>query len=377
MRSRRPSAIEVARLAGVSQSAVSRAFTPGASISPATRAKVMSAAEQIGYMPNAIARSMITRRTNIIGVVLGNLEYQFYQQALRVLSLRLQEAGRQVLLFTVPPGGDLDALLPQVLQYQVDGVIIGAATLSSDMAAECERRGTPVVLFNRTVPGVPAHSVTSDNYGGARLVATLLVRAGHRRFGFIAGHRDTSTGINRERGFYEGLTALGIDAAAQVVRMDGRYSYDGAREAVLQLLSDGPRPDAIFGANDMMAMGAIDAAREAGLRVPDDLSVIGFDDTPQSAWTAYALTTLRQPIEELVEATVDLILGLHEQPSNRRTIVEVPVLFVERGSARLPRPEEAVAIAGGARSDAAPVPEPAAKPARKAERRRSRGRKVA
>ena len=105
MRSRRPSAIEVARLAGVSQSAVSRAFTPGASISPATRAKVMSAAEQIGYMPNAIARSMITRRTNIIGVVLGNLEYQFYQQALRVLSLRLQEAGRQVLLFTVPPGG--------------------------------------------------------------------------------------------------------------------------------------------------------------------------------------------------------------------------------------------------------------------------------
>ncbi|MEQ8347476.1 MAG: LacI family DNA-binding transcriptional regulator [Sneathiellaceae bacterium] len=369
LRPRRPSAIQVAQLAGVSQSAVSRAFTPGASISAATRAKVMAAAAELGYMPNAIARSMITRRTNIIGVVLGNLEYQFYQQALRILSLRLQDLGRQMLLFTVPPDGNLDALLPQVLQYQVDGVIIGAATLSSEMAAECERRGTPVVLFNRTVPGVPAHSVTSDNYGGARLVATLLVRAGHRCFGFIAGHRDTSTGINRERGFYEGLRALGVDTDTQVVRMDGRYSYEGAREAVMRLLSDGPRPDAIFGANDMMAMGALDAARAAGIAVPDELSVIGFDDTPQSAWTAYALTTLRQPIEEMVDATIDLIVQLQEQPSNRRTIVEVPVLFVERGSARLPVPVEAPAALDSAGRSAASA---AAKPVAKVDRRKGR-----
>lgn len=369
---RRPSATEVARLAGVSQSAVSRAFTPGASISATTRAKVMAAAEAVGYMPNAIARSMITRRTNIIGVVLGNLEYPFYQQALRSLSLRLQELGRQVLLFTVPPGGNVDELLPMVLQYQVDGVIIGAATLSSEMALECERRGTPVVLFNRTVAGVPAHSVTSDNYGGARLVANLLVRAGHRSFGYIAGHRDTSTSINRERGFYEGLAAMGIDTARQVVRMDGRYSYEGARESVLDLLRQGPRPDAIFGANDLMALGALDAAREAGVAVPDQLSVIGFDDTPQSGWTGYALTTLRQPIEEMVDATVDLIVRLQEHPSNRRTTVEVPVYFVERGSARLPQAEAAEAAEDRAkrRGNGAGKPKPERRGGRSGGRRR-------
>jgi len=379
---RRPSAVEVARLAGVSQSAVSRAFTPGASISAATRAKVMAAAEAVGYMPNAIARSMITRRTNIIGVVLGNLENPFYLQALRSLSQRLQELGRQILLFTVPPGGQVDELLPMVLQYQVDGVIIGAATLSSEMALECERRGTPVVLFNRTIPGVPVHSVTSDNYGGARLVASLLVRAGHASFGYIAGNRDTSTSLDRERGFHEGLAANGIDPATGVVRMDGRYSYEGARQAVLALLSGGWRPDAIFGANDLMALGALDAAREAGLAVPDDLSVIGFDDTPQSAWTGYALTTLRQPIEEMVAATIDLILRLQEQPTTRRTVVEVPVYFVERRSARLPEGEAALATVS------APVSAPAvpqcatgegATPIGKAvpQRPRSNGRRVA
>lgn len=352
---RRPSAVEVARLAGVSQSAVSRAFTPGASISAATRAKVMTAAEALGYMPNAIARSMITRRTNIIGVVLGNLENPFYLQALRSMSQRLQEQGRQILLFTVPQGGKVDELLPMVLQYQVDGVIIGAATLSSEMALECERRGTPVVLFNRTIPGLPVHSVTSDNYGGARLVASLLVRAGHRSFGYIAGNRDTSTSLDRERGFHEGLAANGLDPDRCVARMDGRYSYEGAREAVLTLLSGDSRPDAIFGANDLMALGALDAAREMGLAVPAQLSVIGFDDTPQSAWTGYALTTLRQPIDELVGATVDLILQLQERPTSSRTAIQVPVYFIERGSARLPQlqrvsPAEAmpvVAPAGG------------------------------
>lgn len=328
------SASEVAKLAGVSQSAVSRTFTPGASVSPATRKKVIAAAEKLGYQPNAIARGLITRRTNIVGLVMGDFVNPFYTEVLAELSARLQERQRHALLFTVPRNQSIDAVLPMILQYQVDAVIIAAATLTSDTARACIQRGTPVILFNRVVPNTPAHVITVDHYAGGQIAANLLVSAGHRRFGYIAGHSDTSTSVDRERGFYAGLRAHGIE---DVIRFDGRYSYEGAREAGLALFAMKRRPDGIFCANDMMALGILDAARQRGIRVPKDVSVIGFDDIPQADWSSYRLTTLRQPIDVMVRSAVDLLLSLRDgSPSAPARHLISPYLVV-RESARVPR----------------------------------------
>lgn len=328
------SASEVARLAGVSQSAVSRTFTPGASVSPATRKKVIAAAEKLGYQPNAIARGLITRRTNIVGLVMGDFVNPFYTEVLAELSARLQERQRHALLFTVPRNQSIDAVLPMILQYQVDAVVIAAATLTSDTARECMQRGTPVILFNRVVPDTPAHVITVDHYAGGRTAADLLVRAGHRRFGYIAGHADTSTGVDRERGFYAGLRAHGVE---DVIRFDGRYSYEGAREAGLALFAMKRRPDGIFCANDMMALGILDAARQRGIEVPKGVSVIGFDDIPQADWSSYKLTTLRQPIDAMVKSTVDLLLSLRESPPPVPAKHMISPYLVVRESARVPR----------------------------------------
>jgi len=329
-----PSAIEVARLAGVSQSAVSRAFTPGASVSQATLEKVRAAAATLGYQPNAIARSLITRRTNIVGLVMGDFANPFYSQVLAALSLELQRRERQVLLFAVPPDRAVDDLLPLVLQYQVDAIVIAAATLSSAMGWECLRRGTPVILFNRMVPDAPTHVVTTDNFGGGMQVADLLYAAGHRRFGYIAGHADTSTSLDRERGFFTGLKSRGVTA---IERRDGRYSYLGAFEAGLHMLRSRSRPDAVFCANDMMAIGFLDAARQLGISVPEQLSVVGFDDIPQAAWEAYNLTTLRQPVDLMVNSTVELVLRLADEGRSERASLTIPPELVSRGSARLAR----------------------------------------
>jgi DNA-binding LacI/PurR family transcriptional regulator len=326
------SATEVAKLAGVSQSAVSRTFTPGASVSPAMRKKVIAAAKKLDYQPNAIARSLITRRTNIVGLVMGDFVNPFYTEVLAELSAQLQQRHRHALLFTVPKNQSIDAVLPMILQYQVDAVVIAAATLTSATARECIQRGTPVILFNRVVPDTPAHVITVDNYGGGRTAADLLVRAGHRRFGYIAGHADTSTSVDRERGFYAGLGAHGIE---DVTRFDGRYSYDGARDAGLALFAMKRRPDGIFCANDLMALGILDAARQRGIKVPQDVSVIGFDDIPQAGWSSYSLTTLRQPVDVMVSSTVDLLLSLREISLPKPTTCVIPPYLVVRGSARV------------------------------------------
>lgn len=226
----------------------------------------------------------------------------------------------------------VDAVLPQVLQYQVDAIVIASATVSSSMAAECMRRGIPVILFNRKVPDTPTHVVATDNFGGGRLAARLLFHSGHRRFGYVAGHADTTTGREREQGFMAGLGALGID---DVVRTSGNYSYHGAREAAHSMLGGRGRPDAIFCANDLLAFGVVDAAREMGIRVPDQLSIIGFDDVPQSNWGAYDLTTMRGQVDNMVRATAELLTRMRNSTTHERVTVTVPAQLVVRRSARL------------------------------------------
>ena len=188
MKSRRDNvtAFDVARLAQVSQSAVSRAFTPGAAVAKTTRQKILDAAKKLGYRPNAIARSLITNRSRIVAVVMSYFDNQFYPLVLELLSNELRTHGYHVLLFCTQ-SGDADNLMLEILQYQVDGIVMASTTFSSPLARSCSEAGIPVVLFNRTARNSPSSTVASDNIAGGRLVADLLCSRGHQRMAFIAG----------------------------------------------------------------------------------------------------------------------------------------------------------------------------------------------
>jgi len=332
MPTRRVSSVDVARAAKVSQSTVSRVFTPGVPVSDAARAKVLSAARKLGYRPDAIARSLITRHTNIIGIVMADITNPFYPNVLDQFTNCLQARGKQTLLFNASPGRDVDETLPQVLQYRVDAIIITSATLSSVMADECARLGTPVILFNRYVPHSKASAVCCDNVAGGRMVADLLLDAGHKRIAYIAGRANTSTNVDREKGFGARLRERGV---AECLREPGEYTHESGYQAACRLLTRADPPDAIFAANDIMAMGVLDAARELGVCVPDQLSVIGFDGIPAGAWQAYSLTTIRQPVEEMIAATINLVDARIEKPDAKPVIKMIPGALVKRNSARL------------------------------------------
>lgn len=324
---------EVARLAQVSQSAVSRTFTPGASVSEETRSKVLAAAKALGYRPNALARSLITRRSRIIALVMSYLENQFYPLVIERLSQKLQKQGYHVLLF-ISELNEADGVLAEILQYQVDGIVMASTMLSSGLAKNCADSGVPVVLFNRVADSsaLARHttsSVTSDNYLGGRMVAELLLGRGHKKIAFLAGLENSSTSVDRENGFNEALRESGVPVFRRAV---GHYSFEGAQQATRALFFGAVRPDAVFVANDHMAIAAMDVLRiEMGLRVPQDVSVVGFDDVPQAAWGSYQLTTVVQSVEDMVDATLDL---LHEQMQGKvdsRQVV-IPCHLVERES---------------------------------------------
>ncbi len=326
---------QVAERAGVSQSAVSRAFTPGASISPKTRAKVLAAAKALGYRPNAIARSLITSRSRIIAVVMAYLENLFYPDVLEELGRRLAAENYHVLLFTGFKDRNSDPLFDQIMQYQVDGIILASTSLSSELSEECSVAGIPVVLFNRTTERNSGSSVTSRNREGGRLIADFLVAGGHETFGYIAGIQGSSTNRDRFAGFRDGLKAAGYD---RIEVRPGDYSREGAEVAARDLLSLKRPPQAIFVANDHMAVAVMDVARhEFGLSIPEDLSVVGFDDVGPARWPAYGITTVTQPVKAMVEATVDILM---DQIASGEIEPVHRVLggdLVVRTSARLPK----------------------------------------
>jgi DNA-binding LacI/PurR family transcriptional regulator len=331
------SQIDVARLAGVSQAAVSRTFTPGASVSDETRDRVLEAAQRLKYRPNAIARSLIRKSTHIIGVVVMRLSKPFYARIIREFTRGLQVQGYWTLLFDIADDSEVDTTLPMALQYQVDGVVITSATLSSKLADEFTRNGTPVVLFNRYAASSQTHVVRCDNYAGGRMVADAFLDAGHQRIAYVAGEEGSSTNLDRERGLVDRLQERGAQLWR---RAGGDYSYEAGYAAALQLLQDSERPDAIFCADDMTAIGAMDAARyELGLRIPEDLSVIGFDDIPMAAWSAYSLTTICQPFKEMVGATIHQLLAAIADPNAKTVNTVIAPTIAVRGSARLGRAE--------------------------------------
>lgn len=329
---RRATSYDVAKLAGVSQSAVSRCFRPGSSIASGTRERVLKAARALGYHPNAMASGLITRRTGLVAVLISNLTNLYYPEVLAELTRRLSERDARVLLFTLQAESDAEAILDQVWRYRVDGAIV-AARLAKRQLRDFARHRVPVVLYNRLGEGEHVASVSCDSIAGERLLCEQLVSAGHRSFGMISGPSDSYVSTQRIEGAREALSRHGHE----LMVVPGAYGYQSGADGLAALLEQtGGKLDALLCANDQMALGAMDYARhEAGLSVPDDLSIVGFDGVEPAAWKSYRLTTIRQPVGRMTQAAVNMLferIDDPELPPEVRTFVGAPI---EGRSARL------------------------------------------
>jgi DNA-binding LacI/PurR family transcriptional regulator len=297
---------DLARELGMSVSTVSRAFHPHAIIAKETRDQVLARAREIGYRPNPFARSLITKRTRIVGLVVSDITNPFYPEVVTRLSEDLAAIDMNVMLVASSANGDIDDALHVLLTYQPDLVIILATKISTDARRACGEAGTPVIFFNRLSKDDDAFGVSCDNEAGGAMVADYLIDRGHRSLLYVAGRPDASTNLERRAGFVARALQRGLPAPQCIEA--GLFSYEAGYAAASTFAELSPRPDATFCANDILAIGFMDGIRrEVGLRIPDDLSVVGFDDIAMAAWPSHALTTVRQPVDAMLSTTVALV----------------------------------------------------------------------
>lgn len=330
-RSTRANSTDVARLAGVSIAAVSRAFSPGSSISPQLAEKVFKAASQLNYVPNKLASSVITRQTNIVALMLANLRNPIYSAILDEASRRLEEAGKQILLFTPRDVQDFDSSLQRMLQYQVDAIVISAASISSRMASLCLDRDVPVVMIGRHVPGLPVHSVRGDAQDGGKQAVELMLRGGGRKFAIISGPPNLATILERQQGVVDRLRQE--SGVSHVIVPNEQLTYLGGYQAALRLIESGERPDSLICLTDITALGALDALRfEKKLSVPGDIAVMGFDDIAEASHAAYRLSTIRTPVRQMMDHMMELISPSADFPEP--CTIQIPAELIERESTR-------------------------------------------
>ena len=333
-RKRYASSNDVARLAGVSQSAVSRAYKPGGSVSPATRSKIATAAAALNYRPSLIPRIMLTNRSNLVAVVIGGMYNPFNGAVLEQLTRGLEQQGHQALLVHAESGHMLDDAIPRLASYRVDAIVSPLAILSSAADAEFRQLHIPIISFNAPVRSAWVSTVCCDNEAAGRTMVDLFVERGGRRFGFVRGPRGSPAAEERLQGFRARLHELGLPAPRIAC---GDFRYEGGVQAARQLLRGTSRPDAVFCANDLLALGVVDVARhDLRLRVPGDLMVAGFDDIPSASWRAYDLTTFVQDAEAMTHQALEILrraLARHDHQSER---VVLKARLIERGTTRRP-----------------------------------------
>lgn len=320
---------DVARLAGVSQATVSRALSNG-NVSAATREKILQAAKSVGYVPNLGARAMKTGRVDTIGVVVADLTNPFYPEILDALTDHLDAAGQKVTLWNSDGPGN-DAALEAINGGSVDGIIFTTVTDASAPLRAALTKHSPVVLINRIVDTLDCDQVSSDNTAGGAAVAEYFLANGHTRIAFIGGPSSASTARDRRLGFSRHLTDVG-EPLRDDWSLQGPFSHDYGYTATLQLLSSPDRPTAIFCSNDLIAFGALDAARAGGVAVPDDLWVVGYDDIAMSAWPAFDLTTVHQPTRRMAEAGAEALLDRIAEPKAPYKTLTFRSHVVVRGS---------------------------------------------
>jgi LacI family transcriptional regulator len=331
-RGSQPTIYEVARKAGVSTATVSRALNGSGPLSPATRAAVDAAVRELGYRPNKVARSLVTRSTQTLALMLPDITNPFYPGLVAGVQEAARRRGHLVLLCTADGDPDGEAAYLDLLRERlVDGALVDGLALRGERLAAMVRAGFPIVSLDRELdaPGIPL--VQADHHGGARLATAHLLGLGHRRIAHVTGADGLGITAARLAGYREALTAGGVKPRKRLVAA-GDFTEAGGAAAVGRLLDSGERFTAVFAANDLSAVGALRALRERGLRVPRDVSVVGFDDLALCEWVAPALTTVRQPAGGIgvraTEVLLDLIAGGEAPPAP----VVLPTELVERAS---------------------------------------------
>ncbi|MFT6703108.1 MAG: DNA-binding LacI/PurR family transcriptional regulator [Pseudomonadales bacterium] len=311
---KRVTSYDVAKAAGVSQSAVSRVYVEGRSVSKKTKAMVLATAKELGYKPNAIARMLITKRTGMVAVILSSRANLIYPEVLSLLNKRLSEKNERVLLFNLDDAAGLDDILEQIWTFQVDGVIALAAHFDNDSIENFKVHNIPVVLYNRRVSGHSASSVCCNHDQGITQLVNILDDFGHKRFLVLAGPSESDVAQERLECAIKALSSKGHN---DVPIKYGDFSYDSGRLTFAEAMHSNNVPTAVICSNDTMAIGVIDEARKNfGLRIPEDLSVVGFDGVNAVFWHSYQLTTVKQPLEQMTKAAVDILLEQIESPEN-------------------------------------------------------------
>lgn len=327
---------EVAERAGVSRSAVSRTFTAGASVSARTRARVESAANELGYAPNALASGLTTGRTKLIGLIANNFHNPLILEVFDLFTRGLQDRGLRPLLVNLSAATDPAASLRMLRQYSVDGVIVASSTLPCSFAEAFRRAGLPVVhAFGRSSRPPEVHVVGIDNVACGRMAAEALVRRGYRRVAFLGGPETASSTQDRAAGFIAALEAQpGLAVSASHA---GAYTFDAGRAEMRRLLRE-PHAEAYFCGDDLLAVGALSAIEDAGLSVPGDIGLIGLNDMEMSRWQNIALTTIRQPLAEIIEAAIELVVATIEKPDRPPEIRLFACRVIERRTLRAATP---------------------------------------
>ncbi|HEX2217892.1 MAG TPA: LacI family DNA-binding transcriptional regulator [Gemmatimonadales bacterium] len=329
-----PTIVDVAARAGVSKSLVSLVMRDSPSVSEAKRRAVLAAAAALDYRPNAVARSLVQRRTRVLGVLLSDLHNTFFADVLDGIVGRAGERGYKAMLSTGnrAASGEADAI-ETLLELRADGLILTAPRLEAPRITEAAR-AVPVVLVARTMTAPAVDCVSNDDVVGAGLAVDHLVKLGHRRIAHIDG--GTGAGADaRKQGYARTMRRHGLATEARIAR--GDYTEEGGARGVKSLLARGPRPTAIFAANDLSAIGALDALTRRGLRVPEDISLVGYDNTSVAALRHIDLTTIDQPREAMGRTAVDLLLERLERRRKAARRVVMPPALVVRGTTAPPR----------------------------------------
>ncbi|WP_170329819.1 LacI family DNA-binding transcriptional regulator [Ruegeria arenilitoris] len=326
-RPRRVTAQAVADAAGVSRSAVSRAFTPGAYLDADKRTKIHNMAARMGYQPNALAAGLKGGRSHLVAVFVGNMRSTYDSEFVNRLVGQLNALNKWPILID---GGDdrAEAAIDQVMRYPLDALILRGGSMPGALVEQCSKFGVPMISSGRIVDAPRVDNVCCRNAEGMRIATQALIDRGRKRFGFIAGAECFASSADRRAGLIKALDQAGLPLIAEEA---GEFTVEAGYDASMTLLP-GNRLDALVCANDASAIGALTAARELGLDVPGALSIVGFDDIEMAGWPTFNLSTVNNPIDEAVEHVIHLLERRLSEPGRPSETLLIDPYFVPRGT---------------------------------------------
>ena len=306
----------VAKLAGVSRSAVSRTFTPNASVSQKTKLKVMAAANKLGYRPNFMAQSLITKKTHLIGLIMADWDNPYYASTLRSYGEKLQKEGYQVILVTVNKKSAISDSINFLLQYQVEGIIMLSIIPSQEMTSLCDNKDTPIVLVGDSSNKIQICNVNVDHKAIGTNLANLALDLGYKRIVLIRGNKKLKSSVIRIDAFKKVLKKQ--DRGKIIANLTGILGHDQGRKAMKDIMKLKPKPDLVLCSSDLTALGILDGATtDFNLDVPKDLAIIGFGDAPISSWGMNRLTTVQLPTQIMIDESIDCLFHQIKNPHDK------------------------------------------------------------